>query len=368
VTLLQVEDLRVEFDTFGGVVQAVRGVSFELARGETLAIVGESGSGKSVSVQALMGLTPQPPGRITSGKVRFADEDVPLSIEPPPLAGASGSGRTASNTRLSSGQVRDFYRRVRGKQIGMVFQDPMTSLNPTMTVGRQITETLRFHDGLNNHEARNAAIQLLERVRIPDAKSRIDQYPFQFSGGMRQRVMIAMAIACRPSLLIADEPTTALDVTVQAQILDLMREIQEETQMSVILITHDLGVVARMADRVLVMYAGQLVESGTVEDIFYRPAHPYTLGLAAARPPAEEGAKARLAPIKGAPPDLFHPPPGCGYAERCPFAMRLCDRDPPPLFAAQHAHESRCWLHHPAATSQRPAALFPRGVTAGDPH
>jgi oligopeptide transport system ATP-binding protein len=289
-----------------------------------------------------MGLVPTPPGRITSGSVRFEGREI-LGL---PLR-----------------EVNE----IRGKQIGMIFQDPMTSLNPTMTVGRQITETLRWHEGLRGGAARRKAIEFLERVRIPDAARRVDDYPFQFSGGMRQRVMIAMAIACRPSLLVADEPTTALDVTVQAEILALLSELQRERGMSILLITHDLGVVARMADRVAVMYAGQLVERGTAEEIFHRSAHPYTLGLKAAMPRAGEGARERLLPIAGSPPDLFSPPPGCAYAERCPYAMRLCEEVSPPLWEVEARHPSRCWLHHAGAGARRPGELFTGAEMEGEP-
>jgi oligopeptide transport system ATP-binding protein len=250
--------------------------------------------------------------------------------------------------------------RIRGKKIGMIFQDPMTSLNPTMTVGKQITETLRYHDRMGAGDARRKAIELLERVQIPEARSRVDHYPFHFSGGMRQRVMIAMAIACEPSLLIADEPTTALDVTVQAQILNLLRDLQRQSGMSIVLITHDLGVVAQMADDVAVMYAGLIVEQGTVDDVFYRPAHPYNLGLQAAMPHAREEAKVRLEPIEGSPPDLFAPPPGCAYFERCPWAMKVCGPDNPPLWPVDRGHAARCWLHHQHAGARRPPALYHR--------
>jgi oligopeptide/dipeptide ABC transporter ATP-binding protein len=342
MSLLEVKDLRVEFDTYGGVVKAVRGVDFSVARGETLAVVGESGCGKSVSVQALMGLVPTPPGRITSGSVRFDGREI-LGL---PLREAN---------------------RIRGKDIGMIFQDPMTSLNPTMTVGKQITETLRRHRGLARADARRRAVEFLERVQIPEAAARVDHYPFQFSGGMRQRVMIAMAIACEPSLLIADEPTTALDVTVQAEILALLADLQRERGTSIILITHDLGVVARMADHVAVMYAGQIVERGTAEEIFHRPAHPYTLGLKAAMPNPAEGARARLVPIEGSPPDLFSPPRGCAYVERCPYAMRLCDEVNPPLWSVEAGHASRCWLHHVEARGQRPRELHRGAEMEGTP-
>ncbi|MCM2279036.1 MAG: ABC transporter ATP-binding protein [Oligoflexia bacterium] len=325
--LLEVRDLRVEFDTYGGVVQAVRGVSFDLDAGETLAIVGESGCGKSVTVQAIMGLIPRPPGRVKSGSVRLSGREI---LEAPlPTLNA-----------------------VRGNEIGMIFQDPMTSLNPTMTLGKQIGETLRIHRGLDAAAARKRAIELMDLVQIPRAAERVDQYPFQFSGGMRQRVMIAMAIACNPRILIADEPTTALDVTIQAQILALLKELQKALGMSIILITHDLGVVARMADRVAVMYGGQIVEAGSVDGVFYRSAHPYTLGLRSAMPGsalarAQAGGKKRLLPIEGSPPDLFSPPAGCAYFDRCPMALRICERKNPALAAlGESGHQGRCWLHH----------------------
>ena len=252
--LLEVKDLAVEFDTYGGVVKAVRGVGFKVEQGKTLAIVGESGCGKSVTVQSMMGLIPMPPGRITSGTARLRGREV--------------LGRNTIDGK-----------QIRGAEVGMIFQDPMTSLNPTMTIGDQIAEPLQVHKGYSYRRAFDEAIRLLELSKIPEAEKRAKQYPFEFSGGMLQRAMIAMAISCRPSILIADEPTTALDVTIQAQILDLMHDMQRETGMAIILITHDLGVVARMADEVAVMYAGKIVEHGTVSDIFYKSAHPYTLGL-----------------------------------------------------------------------------------------
>ena len=326
--LLSVRDLRVEFDTYGGVVKAVRGVSFEVHAGKTLAIVGESGCGKSVTVQSLMGLIPTPPGRITSGQALLRGKEV-LNL---PLKEAN---------------------RIRGKEIGMIFQDPMTSLNPTMTVGKQIVETLRIHEGYSADRARERAIELLEWVQIPEPKTRVDLYPFQFSGGMRQRAMIAMAIACNPSVLIADEPTTALDVTIQAQILQLLRRLQREQKMAIILITHDLGVVAQMADQVAVMYAGQIIESGSVDDVFYRPGHPYTLGLQQAMPENNESSRKRLVPIEGSPPDLFKPPAGCGYFARCPQALRICEDRVPPEFGLEAGHLSRCWLHHTMAAETK---------------
>ncbi len=330
--LLEVHDLKVEFDTYGGTVQAVRGVSFAVDSGRTLAIVGESGCGKSVTVQSLMGLIPMPPGRITSGNARLRGREI--------------LGRTSVD-----GQE------IRGREIGMIFQDPMTSLNPTMTIGAQIAETLEVHRGWSRQRAFERSVELLDMARIPEAAKRARQYPFEFSGGMLQRAMIAMAIACEPALLIADEPTTALDVTIQAQVLDLMGDLQKNTGMAIILITHDLGVVARMADEVVVMYAGQVAERGSVDDVFYRSAHPYTLGLKAAMPrneprnepsndPDRASAGERLLPIEGSPPDLFHPPSGCAYAARCPYAMEVCAaRDPGAFHLADH-HFARCWLHH----------------------
>jgi oligopeptide/dipeptide ABC transporter ATP-binding protein len=333
MSLLEIADLRVEFATHGGVVQAVRGVSLALEAGRTLAVVGESGCGKSVTVQALMGLVPTPPGRITGGSVRLDGREL-VGL---PEAEAS---------------------RIRGREIAMIFQDPMTSLNPTMKVGRQITETLRFHEGLSAAEARAKAIELMEAVQIPGAAQRVDDYPFQLSGGMRQRVMIAMAIACNPRVLIADEPTTALDVTVQAQILGLLEALQRDRGMAIVLITHDLGVVARMADDVAVMYAGEIVERGSVDDLFYRPAHPYMLGLKQSMPQRQERVRARLEPIEGSPPDLFSPPPGCAYVERCPWAMAACAPHDPPLWEVAPGHAARCWLHHEGAAGRRPEMLF----------
>lgn len=327
--LLQIEDLAVEFDTYGGTVQAVRGVSFDVEAGKTLAIVGESGCGKSVTVQSIMGLIPIPPGRITSGRAKLRGKDI-------------------LGQKTINGQD------IRGDQIGMIFQDPMTSLNPTMNIGNQIAETLIVHRGYSKKDAFNRAIELLELSKIPEPDKRAKQYPFEFSGGMLQRAMIAMAIACEPAILIADEPTTALDVTIQAQILDLLGELQEENGMSIILITHDLGVVARMADEVLVMYAGQVVEQGSVDQIFYESAHPYTLGLRAAMPSNNQDEDNELTPIDGSPPDLFDPPKGCGYCARCPYAMQICESESPPFQNLNHGHASRCWLHHEANTQVVP--------------
>ena len=322
MSLLSIRDLKVEFSTYGGTVQAVRGVSLDVHKGKTLAIVGESGCGKSVTVQSILGLIPTPPGRVTGGSAKFN--------------GIEMIGKSVKDLNL-----------IRGKQIGMIFQDPMTSLNPTMSVGEQIMETLFVHKNLSKNEARERAISLLEDVHIPEAKSRIDHYPFQFSGGMRQRVMIAMAIACEPELLIADEPTTALDVTIQAQILNLLRELQVKNKMGLIIITHDLGVVSRMADEVAVMYAGQVVERGTVNEVFYKSRHPYTLGLKRALP-SPNRQRTQLIPIDGAPPDLFAPPVGCGFYARCKDAMKIC-KDLSPREFTQDNHMGRCWLHHSQA-------------------
>ena len=324
--LLQVENLHVDFQTYGGVVQAVRGVSFDVIAGQTLAIVGESGCGKSVTVQSLMGLIPMPPGRIHQGSARLRGQDILVS-------------------KMIAGQD------IRGSQISMIFQDPMTSLNPTMNVGSQIAETLEVHRGYSKSEAFARAIELLDMSKIPEAAKRAKQYPFEFSGGMLQRAMIAMAIACEPAILVADEPTTALDVTIQAQILDLLSDLQKETGMAIILITHDLGVVARMADEVMVMYAGQVVEKGSVDDIFYRSGHPYTQGLRQAMPTNNKNTKAEqtLVAIDGSPPDLFNPPRGCAYHPRCPYAMQVCAQQAPPTGTLGPGHQTQCWLHHDMA-------------------
>ncbi|MFT3690373.1 ABC transporter ATP-binding protein [Paenirhodobacter sp.] len=292
--LLEIDTLQVAFDTRAGTVQALRGVTLSVAAGETLAIVGESGSGKSVTAQAVMGLI-DVPGRISGGAIRWQ--------------GAPLSGRAA--------------RRVWGKDIAMVFQNPMTSLNPLMTIGDQITETIRLHLGLPRRAARERAAELLSAVGISGARRRLDQYPHEFSGGMRQRVMIAMAIACEPKLLIADEPTTALDVTIQAQILDLLAGLQASLGLSIILITHDLGIVAGLCHRVAVMYAGQIIETGPVDDIFERPAHPYTQGLIRSTPRLDVP-EDRLTAIDGTPPGLLQPPEGCAFRARCPIAARRC--------------------------------------------
>lgn len=325
--ILEVQNLKVEFDTYGGVVQAVRGVNFSVAKGKTLAIVGESGCGKSVSIQSILGLIPSPPGRVTSGSAKLCGQEL-------------------------MGIPIDQLNKLRGHEVGVIFQDPMSSLNPTMKIGEQISESLRFHLGVSKTEGRKRAIELLKQVHIPEPEVRVDHYPFQFSGGMRQRAMIAMAISCQPKLLIADEPTTALDVTIQAQILNLLRELQIKNNMALVLITHDLGVVARMADTVAVMYAGQVVESGTAENIFFSASHPYTMGLRSALPTRSK-VRQKLIPIEGAPPDLFKPPQGCGYYARCPYAMNICASKSAPEFKSISGQVSRCWLHHEKAETQK---------------
>ena len=321
MALLEVENLHVEFSTYGGVVHAVRGASFAVDRGETLAIVGESGCGKSVTVQSILGLIPMPPGRITQGTALLDGQDV--------LRNKSIGGRD-----------------IRGNFVGIIFQDPMTSLNPTMTIGAQIAEPLEVHRGYSHRAAMKRATELLDMVQIPESNKRARQYPFEFSGGMLQRAMIAMAIACEPSVLIADEPTTALDVTIQAQILDLVSTLQKDTGMAIVLITHDLAVVARLADKVSVMYAGEVLESGNVDEIFYQSSHPYTLGLKEAMPTNESGHSRILKPIDGSPPDLFSPPSGCAYAARCPHTMEVCLTDNPTSFEVADRHHAKCWLHH----------------------
>jgi oligopeptide transport system ATP-binding protein len=320
--ILEVKDLHVSFDTYAGEVKAVRGVSFDMKEGEVLAIVGESGCGKSVTAQTIMKLNPMPPARIVSGEITLVGKDIVNASE------------------------KDMMK-IRGKDVSMIFQDPMTCLNPTMQVGKQLTEAIRHHQNLTQEEAHKEAIRLLEIVKIPNAEQRAKQYPHEFSGGMRQRVMIAMALSCAPKLLIADEPTTALDVTIQAQIMDLLKEIKEQTNTAIILITHDLGVVASMADRVAVMYAGKIVELGAAEDIFYRPSHPYTKALLKSLPTTDMDRSIRLVSIGGTPPDLLNPPVGCPFASRCPHAMKICQTEMPPHFTPEKDHKSACWLLHP---------------------
>ncbi|MDR1650921.1 MAG: ABC transporter ATP-binding protein [Synergistaceae bacterium] len=323
--LLEIRNLRTSFFTHVGEVKAVDDVSIYIDRGETLGIVGESGSGKSVAMLSTMGLLSEN-GRVVSGEILF-------------------SGRNLA--QLGEREMES----VRGSEIGMIFQDPMTSLNPVFTIGGQITETLVKHRKLPKTEAKRRALEILASVMIPSPDRRINQYPHEFSGGMRQRVMIAIAICCDPDLLIADEPTTALDVTIQAQILELMKELKSRLGTSIILITHDLGVVAGMCDRVNVMYAGRIAESGTVRDIFRRPRHPYTLGLLKSVPNPNRMQKERLVPIKGHPPDLLKPPAGCAFAARCTYAMKICVNARPPVFDVAEGHQSACFLNHPDAPS-----------------
>ncbi|HKL98320.1 MAG TPA: ABC transporter ATP-binding protein [Mobilitalea sp.] len=319
--VLEVKNLNVSFDTYAGEIKAVRGVSFELKQGEVLAIVGESGCGKSVTAQTIMKLNPMPPARIVDGEIILAGKDIVKASEKEMM-------------------------KIRGKDVSMIFQDPMTCLNPTMQVGKQLTEAIRHHQKISLEEAHKEAIRLLEIVKIPNTEQRAKQYPHEFSGGMRQRVMIAMALSCAPKLLIADEPTTALDVTIQAQIMDLLKEIKDKTNTAVILITHDLGVVASMADRVAVMYAGKIVETGTAEDIFYRPSHPYTEALLRSLPKTDMDRNVRLVSIAGTPPDLLNPPLGCPFASRCQHTMKICHTQMPPYFTPEMKHESACWLLH----------------------
>ena len=317
-TLLQVNDLRTYFYTYEGVVKAVDGITYDLEEGETLGLCGESGCGKSVSALSLMRLIADPPGKIISGEVMFDGEDI-LKID------------------------MDEMRHIRGGKMSMVFQEPMTSLNPVLTVERQLTETLQLHMGMGKGESRKEAVELLERVGIPDPERRVKQYPHQFSGGMRQRVMIAMALSCNPRLIIADEPTTALDVTIQAQILELMKNLTREFGVALIVITHNLGVVARYADRVNVMYAGKIIERGGAREIYANPRHPYTVGLLHSVPRLDLPRREKLDPIEGQPPDLINLPDGCSFRDRCRWAIEKCATDAPPLMLASDGHWSACW-------------------------
>ena len=317
--LLEVKNLKTQFFTQDGVVHAVNGISYSVNAGETVAIVGESGSGKSVGVMSLIRLIPQPPGKVVDGEVWFDGQDL---------------------LTLSEDELRN----IRGNRIAMIFQDPMTSLNPVLTIGRQITESIELHMNMNRDQARKRAVQLLEMVGIPGADARLDDYPHQFSGGMRQRVMIAMGLSCDPQLLIADEPTTALDVTIQAQIVDLVTRLRDELGMAVIWITHDLGVVAGMAERVIVMYSGFIVEEAPVGELYAHPRHPYTLGLLRSIPRLDLGRQKRLIPIDGLPPDLLEAPTHCPFAPRCEFAIDKCWESNPPLETVGPEHYSACWV------------------------
>jgi oligopeptide transport system ATP-binding protein len=317
--ILEVNDLRTEFLTQDGVVNAVNGISYKLHEGETLGIVGESGCGKSVSVLSVMRLLPEPPGRIASGTVKFFGKDV---------------------LKLS----REEMQHIRGSQMAMIFQDPMTSLNPVHTIGFQLTEPLRLHLHMGRDEARERAVELLQMVGIPEARERLSDYPHQFSGGMRQRVMIAMGLACNPALLIADEPTTALDVTIQAQIVELVKRLRDKIGMSLIWITHDLGVVAGIADRVLVMYAGFIVERAAVDEVYANPLMPYTAALLRSLPHLDDVEGRELDTIEGLPPDLIQLPNGCPFAARCSFVLDKCREERPPLMEIEPGHEAACWV------------------------
>lgn len=338
--LLEVKNLCVNFGTYGGEVKAVRGVTFDLHKGETLAIVGESGSGKSVACKTIMRILSSN-GYIKDGQILFDGKDL---------------------TKISEKDME----KVRGKDIAMIFQDPMTSLNPTMTIGKQIIEPIIKHQGFSKEDARKRAIELIELVGISDAEKRFKQYPHQFSGGMRQRIVIAISLACNPKVLIADEPTTALDVTIQAQILELIKDLQEKTGVAVIFITHDLGVVANMADRVAVMYAGKIIEYGTSDDIFYDPKHPYTWGLLGSMPTLDIGDN-DLYNIPGTPPDLMDPPKGDAFALRSAYAMKIDHLAEPPMFKVSDTHYAATWLLHPLAPKiERPVNVGRKKVNINE--
>jgi oligopeptide transport system ATP-binding protein len=319
MALLEVKGLKTRFFTEDGVVHAVNGITYELSEGGTLGIVGESGCGKSVSVLSVMRLIPEPPGKIVGGEVLFEGRDL---------------------LKMDAEDVR----KVRGNRIAMVFQDPMTSLNPVLTIGRQIDEALQLHMGMDKHQARERTIELLAMVGIPEAAQRADDYPHQFSGGMRQRVMIAMALSCNPRVLIADEPTTALDVTIQAQIIDLVKRLRDDIGMAIIWITHDLGIVAGLAEKVIVMYAGYIVERASVKDVYGDPRHPYTIGLLGSLPRLDETRKRRLFSMRGLPPDLIDLQSGCPFAPRCDYVIDRCWEETPPLEPINLGHEIACWV------------------------
>ena len=329
--LLDVRGLRTHFHTSGGVIRAVDGVSWDVRKGETVALVGESGCGKSVSALSVMRLVSRPAGRIEAGEILFKGRNL--------LA-------------LSEEEMRQ----VRGREIGMIFQEPMTSLNPVLTVGRQLTEPLEIHLNMNRAESQARAVELLSLVGIPDGARRLRQFPHQFSGGMRQRIMIAMALACNPALILADEPTTALDVTIQAQILELMKSLSRRLGVAILMITHNLGVVARYADRVNVMYAGKIVERATAREIYANPRHPYTLGLLRSVPRLDEPRRAKLQPISGHPPDLSRLPAGCSFAPRCAYVIERCRHETPPLDPVTPDHVSACWLARDLPTAAAAAS------------
>jgi oligopeptide/dipeptide ABC transporter ATP-binding protein len=316
--LLQVKNLHTQFFTEEGVVNAVNGVSYDIMPGEILGLVGESGCGKTVSALSILRLIPSPPGKVTEGEILFEGQDI---------------------LKMDDDEIRT----IRGNKIGMIFQEPMTSLNPVLTIGRQLTETLELHLKMDKQAATQRAVELLEMVGIPEAKGRIKDYPHQFSGGMRQRVMIAMALSCNPKLLLADEPTTALDVTIQAQILEVVTRLTRELGTAVIIITHNLGVVARYADRVNVMYAGRVIETAAAEELYHNPRHPYTLGLLKSVPRLDTAQKEKLIPIEGMPPDLIHMDAGCPFRPRCAFKVDRCSQENPPLMSVAAEHEAACW-------------------------
>jgi len=330
--LLTVDNLKTQFFTQDGVVKAVDDVSFYVMPGETLGVVGESGCGKSQTGLSIMRLIPNPPGKIVNGEIIFNGQDI---------------------LQMSDEQVRS----IRGNDIAMIFQDPMTSLNPVLTINRQIGEALELHMGMNKNQAKQRTIELLRMVGIPNAEERVDQYPHQFSGGMRQRVMIAMALSCNPKLLIADEPTTALDVTIQAQILEIMARLCKELGTAVIIITHNLGVVARYADRINVMYAGRIIETGTAKEIFANPKHPYTLGLLKSVPRLDEARKEKLEPIEGVPPDLVNLPKGCSFYPRCRYHVEKCLEESPPLMLVAENHFAACWESERVGKDKEPPAV-----------
>ncbi len=336
--LLSVRELKTSFFTHVGEVKAVRGISFDVNEGEVLGIVGESGSGKSVTSLSIMGLL-QYPGRVVDGEILLNGEDI-LTYS------------------------KDQMRKVRGKEIAMIFQDPMTSLNPVYTIGNQVMEMILEHEKMTKREARERAIEMLKLVGIPAAEKRIDSYPHEFSGGMRQRVMIALALSCNPKLLIADEPTTALDVTIQAQILNLIKSLNKQFGMTTMLITHDLGVVATVCDKVAVMYGGLIMEYGTVDEIFYHPRHPYTMGLLGSIPHVDGGEKRRLIPIDGTPPDLINPPKGCPFSTRCKYCMNVCTQEQPPYFE-EDKHRTMCWLLDADAPKDSDYEMRKAGVNYG---
>ena len=337
--VLEVEDVRTRFHTRDGTVHAVNGISFDVSEGELLGVVGESGSGKSVTMMSMLKLLPMPPAEIVSGRVRLEGEDL-------------------------IGLDLDALRRVRGARVGFIFQDPMTSLNPVLTVGYQLTEPLRVHLGMGRGEARRRAVELLERVGIPAAASRLGDFPHQFSGGMRQRVMIAIALACNPKVLIADEPTTALDVTIQAQILDLVKRLRRESGTAIIWITHDLGVMAGLADRIMVMYGGLVVERATVRRLYRNPRHPYTRGLLGTLPRLDGTRAERLESIPGQPPILDRPPDACPFAPRCGHAFERCWQENPALEEVAQGHEVACWLESEAGPGATRALQCGDGIGA----